>query len=675
MQKLQSMIFGNHYNPFACSLVATSTRWTFIDNAYLKYITNPMPTLNVKHTISLDITSTSQVLTIDNIANTYSETPTSVASNIMIFARNTNRAFGTNGNNAYMKLYYFKIYLNNILVRDYYPVLDNNGVACLFDATTNTFAYNQGVGDFFCYETGLIFDRVKADVTNATLKGQYNPSDLNRVERWCRKLADELTEAGYPINITTKNDWYVTDLRDYTNMERIRNNIRKIMNGYHYITKIYNTVNGFDYRFANNWEKILNEIYYMFYGMENWQVHSGVANSGQNRMWQNRYRTTIKQDAMPQYIPIEFIESNGTQYIDTGIKPNANIHCVVDFQLTDIPTQSQGIIGGWQASKGMLFGVRYANNVSNFQFAFGTSAWAGNTITADLERHTLYMNDSNGDARLDNTVLASHSNVVSLTNTTYNIWLMKINGGVSYSCSAKIYSCQMYDNNTLIRDFVPALDMNLRPCLYDKVTNTYFYNQGTGEFYAGKGRICNYIESTSTQYIDTGFKHNNNTRMVADIDFIGGVRYSSPFGSWGSTNDNRVALFGSEISNSALTNLGVYYANVQAWAVASSVWTGRKIWDFNKNVFKIGTSNHTYTAQTFQSLYNDIIFGKSSYGGTIRTTTDLSNMKLYSFKIYDNGTLVRDFVPVLNASLVPCLYDKKNNQYYTNAGTGTFLYG
>ncbi|MBO7631891.1 MAG: hypothetical protein J6S78_06135, partial [Lachnospiraceae bacterium] len=59
----------------------------------------------------------------------------------------------------------------------------------------------------------------------------------------------------------------------------------------------------------------------------------------------------------------------------------------------------------------------------NFQFEFGTSAWAGGTITADTNRHTLYMNDENGDGRLDNTMLASHSNVITLTDNNYTMYL------------------------------------------------------------------------------------------------------------------------------------------------------------------------------------------------------------------------------------------------------------
>lgn len=79
-------------------------------------------------------------------------------------------------------------------------------------------------------------------------------------------------------------------MRTASEMERIRSNIKKIMTGYHYITNIYSTAEYFDYIKANNWEKILFEIYNMMYGMQDWYVYSGVSNSGQPRLWQHRFR-------------------------------------------------------------------------------------------------------------------------------------------------------------------------------------------------------------------------------------------------------------------------------------------------------------------------------------------------------------------------------------------------
>lgn len=136
----------------------------------------------------------------------------------------------------------------------------------------------------------LIFDRTQQDVTNKTEKGYYNTSDLNRVESWCRYLADELNNVGYNINITTKTNWVSTDLRTASEMDRIKNNILAIMTGYHWLTQIYANNNNWNWNKANRWEQILDEIFHLLWGMEDWYVYSGVANAGQNRLWQNRFR-------------------------------------------------------------------------------------------------------------------------------------------------------------------------------------------------------------------------------------------------------------------------------------------------------------------------------------------------------------------------------------------------
>lgn len=49
----------------------------------------------------------------------------------------------------------------------------------------------------------------------------------------------------------------------------------------------------------------------------------------------------------------------------------------------------------------------------------------------------------------------------------------------------KIYSCKIWNDNTLARNFVPALDRKGIPCLYDTIEEKFYYNQGEGEFLYG----------------------------------------------------------------------------------------------------------------------------------------------------------------------------------------------
>ena len=49
--------------------------------------------------------------------------------------------------------------------------------------------------------------------------------------------------------------------------------------------------------------------------------------------------------------------------------------------------------------------------------------------------------------------------------------------------------------------------------------------------------------------------------------------------------------------------------------------------------------------------------------------------RIYYCKIYDNDTLARDYIPVIDSSERPCLFDKVEKKCYYNQGTGEFLWG
>lgn len=72
--------------------------------------------------------------------------------------------------------------------------------------------------------------------------------------------------------------------------------------------------------------------------------------------------------------------------------------------------------------------------------------------------------------------------------TTYKPYIFVMNQSghnLEYS-SIKLYYIKFYNyNDELIRDFIPVLDENNIPCLYDKISKSYFYNQGTGQFLYG----------------------------------------------------------------------------------------------------------------------------------------------------------------------------------------------
>lgn len=176
-------------------------------------------------------------------------------------------------------------------------------------------------------------------------------------------------------------------------------------------------------------------------------------------------------------------------------------------------------------------------------------------------------------------------------------------------------------------------------------------------------KLLNYIQSSGTQYVDTEFKPNQDTRVVIDMESV--------------ASHSDVPLFGARVAykNTAFslwlrdTKIQTDY-NTLATTITVESTLKRFIIDKNKNVTTADGVTVTQTATTFQSAYSAYLFGLNQ-AGTLNSTGTVS-IKLYSCQIYDNGTLVRDYVPCTDPSGAYGLYDKVNAKFYGNAGSGSF---
>ena len=173
-----------------------------------------------------------------------------------------------------------------------------------------------------------------------------------------------------------------------------------------------------------------------------------------------------------------------------------------------------------------------------------------------------------------------------------------------------------------------------------------------------------YIESSGTQYINTGFKPNQNTRCVIDIENLSSAQ-AAFFGARANQNAASFTYF----SLTATTGRSDYGSSKQSMSFTNTV--GRYTVDQNKNVCTANGVTATGTANTFQLTNNLYLMAVNQADAAIQN----AKMKLYSAKIYDNGTLVRDFIPCKNANGTLGLWDNVNSVFYANAGKGTFSTG
>ncbi len=186
------------------------------------------------------------------------------------------------------------------------------------------------------------------------------------------------------------------------------------------------------------------------------------------------------------YKRLEYIESTGTQYINTGIAPNSN-------QVIDV--------SGIYTANAFVFGSRYGpqNEESamvfdqavppKFRILFG-GATISNTVNVLVAGSPYSAHIENGDSFItqDGNITKFSANF-GTSFVKYPMYLFLVNQiGQPYNLdgfATKISSFSIKEGDKTIIDLIPVLDPDGTACMYDLVEQKYYYNAGTGDFIAG----------------------------------------------------------------------------------------------------------------------------------------------------------------------------------------------
>lgn len=187
-----------------------------------------------------------------------------------------------------------------------------------------------------------------------------------------------------------------------------------------------------------------------------------------------------------EFIPatrfITYIESDGNQYIDTGILSSYDYTIKVKYAYTAFKSSYNCIFGARDqalTTGNRIYWVGCNNNSQELMMCMGKVA---STYTINLnEVYELIINPN------ETTI-----NGTSLGDTMYdgeigfskNIRLFTINSTDAslFVASARLYYFQIFDKDmNLIQDLRPCIDPSGIVCMFDKVTHTYYYNQGSGK--------------------------------------------------------------------------------------------------------------------------------------------------------------------------------------------------
>ena len=201
--------------------------------------------------------------------------------------------------------------------------------------------------------------------------------------------------------------------------------------------------------------------------------------------------TLIQGPANEEFTPLKYIQSTGAQWIDTGIVNKSTIDTIIDAQVTN-NNGNQTLFGGSDGESNRYQMFLYSRNLYNDEIYFycGTGNYPFASVTPQYAASSRHLWEtklfSSKPQIFKDGVQQSmtNANTVSAFTGSSTIFLFGYHYGsqttASSRISMKLWGAKMLDGSSVVRVFTPILDNNGVPCLYDAVSDTCFYNLGTG---------------------------------------------------------------------------------------------------------------------------------------------------------------------------------------------------
>lgn len=442
-------------------------------------------------------------------------------------------------------------------------------------------------------------------------------------------------------------------------------------------------------------------------------------------------------DVPADYTKVDFLESTGTQYINTGIDGGDDA-LIIEGRMSRKQTGSYlGFFGNY-INEGINTTRLITNHISDaglglYAYLNIKAANALFVVSGDYTK-TFDFSMTSNQFVFNGITFQRRTESVSGTpnNAPINLFKAYASPGPEVSSNVLCYFFKISNADETLVHLIPAINPNGVPGMWDKVSKQFFENVGTGAFIAGiktlnDARMLNnalpvvpsgstysitlslpveastdapaqkalqdlaargwsinvqyredeipagyakvsFLESSASQWIDTGFIPNGNTRFR--VDCKSGWNNTCVFfcaeDSW------RKVAFG--LSNLYIYNIFEVRYNNTVYSFPQYLTLDRFVAEFSGDVVTInGTQVATIPYQDYSCNYTLFLFANHRGG----YSSDVHYVIIYSAKFWDQSTgeAIRDFIPVINTAGVPGMWDRVNKQFYENAGTGQFRVG
>ena len=377
-----------------------------------------------------------------------------------------------------------------------------------------------------------------------------------------------------------------------------------------------------------------------------------------------------------------YLQSDGTQCIDTGYVMKSTTRVELDMQLDATGRGDQYFFGTLGDKAGKLAFCSYTSNAGKYNYCCrrDSSDWIATSCDMTTARRTIVMDGyhdrysvlEGGVTNYTTSISGAHdgcdSGVTMPVFAAYSFYANSYSGHSAF----KLFSLKIYESDELVMDFVP--------CIWDGEVGLKDVKSGVLRLPVGGNALTyggdimtindGYIESTGEQYIDTGYRAKGTSRVEIDIAFVDAATVAGkyPFGVHTASSG---LILGMYVNNSGYCGWNCCDGSANWGSFDRLAVTQRRTYviDGGENkcfVIAHGITNQVATISTStvhdgETLYTLPLFASRRNSEIVAKTA----MKLYGFKAYESGVLVRNYVPCIKGGVVG-LKETVSGTFYGN---------
>lgn len=401
------------------------------------------------------------------------------------------------------------------------------------------------------------------------------------------------------------------------------------------------------------------------------EPYVGAINSAASHVYYN-----VSEGITPHYIDekpydseIEYLQSSGTQYINTNIKAGTYTYYFKGYLNNNTSAVAFGagstsVLGIWA---GAYVGLQYGSNKQYYNAAGSNVSYSVNNINEIIVTPN-YLEVNGTKYNYDKTYTISSNNTVYLFSDNNN-----------YRFKNRIYAFKIINGNNTLLDLIPVRKGTVG-YMYDRISGTLYGNNGSGSFILGPDIDTNvlpydneveYLYTDGNSYISLPINCDDNTDCV-EMCF----RRTAETAQHRFYGDSAGQIMVTYVNDSkAMAYNTITTSNASSWTALNNTYNKPGLvqhiikTDYKNNKVYFDFDPYTMPTRNKKVATSNsfLITGKmGSSPGMVGN--------VYYVKYWRNNELIYDLVPVKKDGY-GCFYDKIHNVIYRSSGSKDYTAG